>query len=266
MQAMALRIDAPTDDGDSVVSDGMSDTADMSVQDVPGNAVVATKPYEISCENIFDDPPALWKRRVVGILKRLGLSEDLQSSHFAEMKKLAKSHSPSASVNLPRGYAVRKSYEQIIFSRPGKPAEKIPKMSCASVERKRLAQKRGDMHQRGRIRGDAAKNGMHAEFDQELLEKRFGKDFRDKLRMRTRESGDYMFIKGFSGRKKIQNLFVDEKIPRKNRGEIYMVAIGSEILFIPASNEVFKRGKYSGGYSVCGDTKKVFCIEIVKGV
>lgn len=252
LQAMALRTDAPTDAGDSAVSDGMSDTADMSAQDVPGDAIAAAKPYEISCGNIFENAPSLWKRSVAGILRRLGLSEDLQAGHFDEMEKLAGSRLPSAAVNLPRGYTVRKSYDRIIFSRPGRPAGRPPQMSCRSVDK-------GEC-------GSRIKNGMHAEFDEDLLVERFGRDFRNAICVRPRKPGDYIVLKGGSGRKKIQNLFVDEKVPKEKRAEIYMVAIGSEILFIPAAGDVFDRGRYSGLYPVSKDTKKTFCIEILSFV
>ena len=114
--------------------------------------------------------------------------------------------------------------------------------------------------------GSGTKNGMHAEFDEDLLVKRFGRDFRNAICVRPRKPGDYIVLKGGSGRKKIQNLFVDEKVPKEKRAEIYMVAIGSEILFIPAAGDIFDRGRYSGLYPVSKDTKKTFCIEILSFV
>lgn len=44
------------------------------------------------------------------------------------------------------------------------------------------------------------------------------------LQIRTRKPGDRMRYKGLQGSKKIKDIFIDEKIPRKQRDETYIVA------------------------------------------
>ncbi|VAX22299.1 tRNA(Ile)-lysidine synthetase [hydrothermal vent metagenome] len=50
---------------------------------------------------------------------------------------------------------------------------------------------------------------------------------------RTRNPGDFLRIKGMSGRKKLKTFFIDRKIPSGMRDRIPLMACGSEILWIP---------------------------------
>lgn len=53
------------------------------------------------------------------------------------------------------------------------------------------------------------------------------------LQIRTRKPGDRMRYKGLKGSKKIKDIFIDEKIPRKKRDEIYIVTDrNDEILWL----------------------------------
>lgn len=61
-------------------------------------------------------------------------------------------------------------------------------------------------------------------FDWELLKQRRG------LVFRFRHPGDRIRLRGMTGRKKLQDFFVDRKIPRHLRDEILLLADGEEIL------------------------------------
>ena len=54
------------------------------------------------------------------------------------------------------------------------------------------------------------------------------------LRVRTRKSGDKMKVKGLNGTKKIKDIFIDSKIPVKNR-DLWPVVVDSEdtIVWLP---------------------------------
>lgn len=53
------------------------------------------------------------------------------------------------------------------------------------------------------------------------------------LYIRTRKRGDRIHIKGMKGRKKVKDLFIDEKIPRRERERWPCVADEKDILWIP---------------------------------
>ncbi len=52
-------------------------------------------------------------------------------------------------------------------------------------------------------------------------------------RARTRREGDWMRPKGLGGRKKVQDILVDKRIPRIYRDSLPLLAVDSEVLWIP---------------------------------
>ena len=79
-----------------------------------------------------------------------------------------------------------------------------------------------------------------------------------KIQIRTRKNGDFIFPKGMKGRKKLKDLFIDEKIPREKRNSIPLVAFKNEILWIPNFRD-------SRECKIDGETKNVLKIKILRG-
>ena len=78
--------------------------------------------------------------------------------------------------------------------------------------------------------------------------------------LRTRREGDYIAIKG--GRKKLQNLFVDMKVPKEYRDSIRIIAVGSEILWLPAQpDRGVKKARYNYRFKLDADTKNCLKLE-----
>ena len=83
--------------------------------------------------------------------------------------------------------------------------------------------------------------------NQKIEEKKYTKwmDY-DKIKgspcVRTRKQGDYLVVNSAGDRKKLNRIFIDEKIPAGLRDQIPVVAAGSEILWIPGGrmNEQYK--------------------------
>ena len=75
------------------------------------------------------------------------------------------------------------------------------------------------------------------------------------LVIRARKSGDLFYPFGFGKRKKLQDFFVDEKIPRDERDSVPIVLSGNDIVWIAGyrADERFK---------VMSETKKIVMIEI----
>ena len=72
--------------------------------------------------------------------------------------------------------------------------------------------------------------------------------------VRTRQDGDYMIVKNMSGRKKINDIFTDEKIPLSER-EMWPIVVDSndEIVWLPG----LKKSKFD-------KTKEEKCDIILK--
>jgi len=75
------------------------------------------------------------------------------------------------------------------------------------------------------------------------------------LPIRARKEGDFFYPSGFGKRKKLQDFFVDEKIPRDERDKIPLVLSGEDIVWIAGyrGDERFK---------ITSDTEKIVMLEI----
>ncbi len=72
--------------------------------------------------------------------------------------------------------------------------------------------------------------------------------------VRQRRDGDFIRPFGMSGTKKLKKVFIDLKIPREKRDRISMLAMGSEILFIPGIRK-------TGNYLPDENTRKILIAE-----
>ena len=80
----------------------------------------------------------------------------------------------------------------------------------------------------------------------------------DKIRegfvIRNRRSGDYFIMNINGNRKKLASFFIDEKIPSRDRDRMYLLAKGSEVIWLIG-------GRISENYKVTGNTKRILTIE-----
>ena len=100
--------------------------------------------------------------------------------------------------------------------------------------------------------------------NQKIEEKKYTKwmDY-DKIKgspcVRTRKQGDYLVVNSAGGRKKLNRVFIDEKIPAGLRDQIPVVAAGSEILWIPG-------GRMNEQYKITSTTGRVLELHYQGGV
>lgn len=132
------------------------------------------------------------KRAYVMILAEIGLEQDFTYAHIEALNHLLEQGKTGTSLYLPRGYRVTIQYEEVLFYNE----------------------------------------------DLGMANKAFPLDLLcSKLKLpegtvvRTRMPGDLISL-DMVGRKKIQDFFVDEKIPRNSRDELPLVAKGNEIIAI----------------------------------
>ena len=76
----------------------------------------------------------------------------------------------------------------------------------------------------------------------------------DDVVVRTRQKGDYIVIDGDGATKKLKKYFIDEKIPRRERDEVLLVADGNHILWVVGY-------RISEDVKVTPDTKKIVKLE-----
>ena len=98
--------------------------------------------------------------------------------------------------------------------------------------------------------------------DADKLMEALGKEAAERIRLRNRQPGDYIAI-GEGNRKKLQDFFVDQKIPKDQRDWVRLIGVGHEILWVvPGIN----KGRYTANYRVESTTKSVICIEIIGSI
>lgn len=78
------------------------------------------------------------------------------------------------------------------------------------------------------------------------------------LVLRKRMPGDYLVVNQAGGRRKLKDYFIDQKIPQENRDEIWLLAIGQEILWVVGY-------RINESYKVSSDTKEILRIQIAGG-
>lgn len=78
------------------------------------------------------------------------------------------------------------------------------------------------------------------------------------LRLRKRAGGDYLIIDEKGHRKKLKEYFIEEKIPKERRDEIWLLAEEAHILWVVG-------GRISADYRIEENTKKVLEVQIVGG-
>ena len=105
------------------------------------------------------------------------------------------------------------------------------------------------------------KNGIKREeiMEENPCTKCFDYDtIKDTLKLRTRETGDYLELKAGMGVKTLKRYFIDKKIPKEERDRIPLIAEGSHILWVIGY-------RISAGYKVTDATRTILQIKIIGG-
>jgi tRNA(Ile)-lysidine synthase len=181
-------------------------------------------------------------RRVIDVTKGL---RGVDFNHIEDMIYLIKNGKAGDRINLPKGVRVIKEYSlvRITSKFPGKmaeyeinpPGEIIIKEADAVMKARIEKEKRDPGDGRISVLLDASK-------------------MRFPLKVRARADGDFFFPAGFGKRKKLQDFFVDEKIPRDDREKIPIVVSGNDIIWIAGY-------RADSRYMVTGKTEK--CLRLI---
>jgi len=168
--------------------------------------------------------------------------------HIEDMIELIKQGKPGDRIYLPKGIRAIKSYSTFVitsaiprqlkprtFTPPGElPLEEISSVLTAEIS---------DTLEKSYTGREVAV------FDLDSLTL--------PLEIRSRKVGDYFYPSGFGKRKKLQDFFVDKKVPRDERDSIPIILSGNDIIWVTGyrMDERFK---------VTSDTKKFLIMKIFK--
>lgn len=188
--------------------------------------------------------PAIRHRVIIMALQKVGLFKDVSYAHLRAADKLIDEGKTTRQVSFPAGFRMKINYNKVeIFPEQEREQELLHWKLKVSVL----------------YRGDYIPRANTAVFDVDKLSEVYdmaGGPL-NLIFARPRQQGDYITLT--VGRKTVQDLFVDMKVPRDLRDYIYMAAIGNEILWIP---EGLTRARYSSNFRVTEDTERVLILEM----
>lgn len=96
----------------------------------------------------------------------------------------------------------------------------------------------------------------------EILQKSYTKCFdydiiKHTVSVRKRRAGDYLVINRDGGRQKLKAYFINQKVPRRDRDQKFLIADGSHIMWIPGM-------RMSAYYQIGKETKRILEITITE--
>ena len=171
-------------------------------------------------------PLALQRRIIRLMLSRLhGNLEQFTHSHIDDVCRMATTHRPNATINLPQGVDVVKEYDQLVFKIRATPQPHHHEIRIAAPGEYHLPY--GDRltiepsHAPPRF---TSPGETTAYFDLEKAP--FPWHVRNFL------PGDRIQPLGMTGRKKLKDLFIDSKIPLHQRGRIPLIFSEGQLIWV----------------------------------
>ena len=216
---------------------------------------------ELDLKGLLELHPVLQReiayKAIIHMAKR---KKDITSAHVGDFIGLCKGQS-GKKISLPYGIVAWKSFEVVYLKQnAGNKTDTLQKADCVvSQELLETLLQSGD--KREIIFGEPAQRFSCRVFEKcqesiEIPRKTYTKWFDyDKIKrgfcIRTRRSGDYFISDDAGHRKKLKNYFIDEKIPVAEREKYYLLAQGSEVLWLIG-------GRISEHVKVSQKTKYIF--------
>ena len=190
----------------------------------------------MDCGSLLELHSAIRFRVYTLALEKIGLGQNVTYAQGELIDKILTSKSPSAIGDITDKIKVYRAYDSLVFSKEEKTLQSNWEIKTLNVTEFEEYKKQA-YHE----------NKVYGAFS--------GVEEKD-LCVRTRKAGDR--INTGNGTKKIQDFFVDQKVPKIHRENILLLAKGSEILWI-LPNEHFKsetmaqKGRFSADYRVSRD-------------
>lgn len=184
-------------------------------------------------------------RRAVDETKGL---REISFTHIEDIIGLIGKGKPGDRLYLPKGVRAIKQYSTVLLT--SKPPQRLGSYML-EMQGEVVLKEAGIMLcseiKKDFRRGDTWDKKTTAVFDADRLT--------FPLTIRAREKGDYFYPFGFGKRKKLQDFFVDEKVPRDERDKVPIVLTGGEIIWVLGMRQD-DRSK------VTPDTKRFAVLEI----
>lgn len=217
---------------------------------------------------LLTEDPVMYKRVFLRCMERLApYRKDITGQHIADLVNLA-SRNGSKELSLPYGIKAYKEYDKLLLYK--KPDEDTETAAAgednATVQKEYMIEPPTEVF----VPGEGTytfilleKDAAFCKKPQNIPENRYTKWFDyDKITtsvlLRTRRQGDYLTIDSALHTKSVKQYMINEKIPKRQRDSMYVLADGSHILWIPGY-------RISQGYKVDESTKRILQVQLRGG-
>lgn len=211
--------------------------------------IILKKEYE-KIPNVFRG--LVIKKAIASIAKQV---KDIHAVHIEDIHKLMKNQ-VGRELSLPYNVCALRCYEGICLRSVNEKEEEKER------EKVELELWRSNHKQIGNwkityeiqnveeIERDGGETPYTKCFDYDIM--------KNTIMIRTRRAGDYLIINENGSRQKLKSYFINEKIPKEDRDNIFLLAEGNHILWIFG----YRRGC---AYQIGKNTKQILKITIDKG-
>ena len=193
-----------------------------------------------------------------------GKAKDITNRHINALKDLFLQE-VGRKINLPYGILAVKEYDGVTVSKGVIKKEEKTHRHAPDEKGEFVISVNEDMSYRISLaESEAVLSIEKAQYNEMIfIENKYTKwincdRIKGNLLLRTRQDGDYIIVNDNGARKKLKDYFIDKKIPRDERNRIWLLARGSEIIWIVGY-------RLSAAYKVNNGTEKIVKCSIRGG-
>ncbi len=221
----------------------------------------------LRCDILQNYHKAIVIRVIIKALGNLGLNDDLSFNILESCYNMIQSGAGTKKISLPHGFIFKKIYSEIKIYKDAvmkdiDPNEAITskytdsKDSPGDAYDLKLQVINVSEYRNIETRAEKKSNFHRVALDYDKIISEYPKCLK-LLRIRHRCQGDFLFIAS-DKRKKIQDLFVDKKVPKDQRDAIPLLALRNTVLavFFDAKNH-----RISEKFTIDSHTKRVLIVE-----
>lgn len=210
--------------------------------------------YFLDIERFGREDLVIQKRLLRTVLEQLaGKLQNIEKKHIEGILELV-SKEVGKRLNLPYKIVVTKEYKKLTI---------VKKEEKNSYNQKLMVDVKGPGEYDNIITNKRVKLTIFPYQKKEKIPKNeytkwFDYDkIENSIVFRNRILGDYMQINKQGNTKKLKSLFIDQKIPQKQRDEVVLLCDGNHVIWVVG-------GRISEAYKITDDTKKVLEVKVME--
>ncbi|MBQ8278858.1 MAG: tRNA lysidine(34) synthetase TilS [Roseburia sp.] len=244
----------------------LGDYLQEQMADVSRNVLRERADGLLILDEAFLTLPEILKKEVLhsAITKAAGSAKDIGLEHVELTAGLFELQ-VGRSLSLPYEVRAKRVYEGVLLKK-GVSSEAVPETAFfleLSEEELFSQLQQGEVSVRvpdGVMKFSLSKiSGENAEISKNTYTKCFDYDkIKGSFQIRTRRSGDYLIVDESGHRKRLQDYFINEKVPAEKRDEILLLTQADKVLWVIG-------GRISADTKVDGNTKEILKVQLTGG-